>query len=87
MISQDIVTKHILMQGAIATIQGSSAQDFSISADGLSIVNSRDIVWGKFKTDHGNIAPTIKKGNFTLRIDEAYVSLKLSMLSMKTAPA
>lgn len=85
-ISQDIVTKHILMQGAIATIQGSSAQDFSISSDGLSIVNSRDIVWGKFKTDHGNIAPTIKKGNFTLRIDEAYVLVEIIDAEYENSP-
>ena len=85
-ISESMVAQHMLMQGAIATIQGSSAGDFSLSSDGLSVVNNRDVVWGKFKTDHGDISPTIKKGNFTLRADDTYVLVEIVDAEYENSP-
>lgn len=85
-ISQSMVAKHMLMKGAIATIQHSSARDFELSSDGLSVVNSRDIVWGKFKTDHGVISPLIKKGNFSLRTDNTYVLVEIVDAEYENSP-
>jgi hypothetical protein len=85
-ISQNMVAKNMLMHGAIATIQGSSASDFGLSKDGLSVVNTSGVTWGHFQTKHGVISPTIAPGNFTLRADNTYVYLQITDAEYETSP-
>ena len=77
-ISEHMVAKHILMQGAIATIQGSTAADFALSSDGLSVTNIRDIVWGNFEDKHGKVhSPVIAAGSYILRAEDTYIYLEI----------
>jgi hypothetical protein len=78
-ISESMVAQNMLLNGAIATIQGSKASDFVFSADGLSVTNGNDLVWGHFKKkDGGIISPTIAKNNFVMRADDTYVYLEIA---------
>lgn len=80
-ISPEKVTEHMLLNGAICTIQGSKASDFSISDSGLNIVNSKDVIWGNFKTKDSVISPKIKAGDFLMRMDGDHVHLEISNAS------
>lgn len=69
-ISEQMVASNILLQGAMAVIQGSKASDFTFSVDGLTVTNASDLIWGHFQTDkNGVISPLIPKNNFRLRAD------------------
>ena len=76
-ISQHNVAKHMLMRGAISTIQGSKKSDFTLSSDGLSITNVNKLTWGHFKTKHGVISPTLAPGNFLIRCEGNFVYLEI----------
>lgn len=80
-ISPEKVTEHMLLNGAICTIQGSKASDFTISDSGLNIVNSKDLIWGNFQTENGIISPKIKAGDFLMRMDGDHVHLEISNAS------
>lgn len=77
LISAEKLTEHMLLNGAINTIQGSNANDFTIGVDGVSISNNSDIIWGNFKTKDGVISPKIGKGNFTLSVEEDHILLEM----------
>src|SRR5215216_3103214 len=78
-ISPAKVTKHMLLKGAVTTIQGSQESDFSISDSGLSIVTAKDLTWGHFKLESGSIiSPTIKAGDFLMRMDGDHVHLEIN---------
>ena len=62
-------TRHLLLPGAIATIQGSKASDFTLSDSGLNITNANKLTWGHFDTGHGTHSPVIDAGNFLMRLD------------------
>jgi hypothetical protein len=85
-ISESMVAQNMLLRGAIATIQGSSASDFGFSTDGLSVVNVTDLTWGNFKTSNGVISPKIKANNFILRADDTYVYLEIDNAEYETSP-
>lgn len=86
-ISETMVAQNMLLQGAVATIQGSSKSDFGFSTDGLSVVNVNDVIWGHFQTEkNGVISPKIKKNNFTLRADDTYVYLEIANAEYETSP-
>lgn len=81
-ISPEKVTRHMLLKGAITTIQGSKESDFSISDSGLNIVTANDVTWGHFKLENGSIiSPQIKAGNFLMRMDGDHVHLEISNAS------
>lgn len=80
-ISPEKVTKHMLLKGAVTTIQGSRESDFSISDSGLNIVNKNDLTWGNFQTKDGVISPRIKAGNFLMRMDGDHIHLEISNAS------
>lgn len=81
-ISVKKVTSHMLLKGAISTIQASKAQDFSIGDAGLSITTVNDLTWGNFKLKDGStISPRIKAGNFLMRMDGDHVHLEISNAS------
>jgi hypothetical protein len=77
-ISETMVAQNMLLNGAIATIQGSTAADFGFSSDDLSITNVNDLVWVHFKTQHGVISPAISQNNFVMRADDTYVYLEIA---------
>ncbi len=77
LISAEKLTEHMLLNGAINTIQGSKASDFTIGVDGVSISNNADITWGNFQTKDGVISPKIGKGNFTLSVEEDHILLEM----------
>ena len=85
-ISETMVAQNMLLRGAIATIQGSTAADFGFSADGLSVTNVNDLVWGNFQTDNGIISPSISANNFVMRADDTYVYLEISNANYETSP-
>jgi len=85
-ISQNMVAKNLLMNGAISIIQGSSASDFGLSADGLSVTNVNPVTWGNFQTDNGVISPTIAVNNFVLRADDTYIYLEITNAQYETSP-
>ncbi|WP_082710301.1 TULIP family P47-like protein [Burkholderia sp. TSV86] len=85
-ISETMVAQNMLLHGAISTIQGSSASDFGFSADGLSVTNVKDLVWGNFATKGGIISPAIAKNNFTMRADDTYVYLEIADAKYETSP-
>jgi hypothetical protein len=85
-ISETMVAQNMLRRGAISTIQGSTAADFGFSADGLSVTNVNDLVWGNFQTEHGVISPRIAKNNFTLRADDTYIYLEITNANYETSP-
>jgi len=85
-ISETMVAQNMLLNGAIATIQGSTAADFGFSEDGLSVTNLTDLVWGHFQTDSGVISPNISKNNFVMRADDTYVYLEISNAYYETSP-
>lgn len=85
-ISENMVAQNMLMNGAICTIQGSTASDFTMSTDGLSVTNVNDLVWGNFQTDNGIITPKIAKNNFVLRADDTYVYLEIVNANYETSP-
>jgi len=77
-ISAERVVEHMLLSGAVATIQGSKKEDFEISADGISISNVKDMIWNKFEIDKGNvIEPTLDKGSFTMSMQSDHISLEI----------
>jgi hypothetical protein len=77
-ISAAKVTKHILLPGAIATIQGSKASDFTLSDNGLNITNANKLTWGHFDTGHGTHSPVIDAGNFLMRLDGDHVLVEIT---------
>lgn len=77
-ISEQMVAKHMLLNGAISCLQGTTAADFTFSSDGKSVVNNKSVLWGHFKTDNGTISPRIDTGNFVLRADDTYVYVEIS---------
>lgn len=85
-ISETMVAQNMLLRGALATIQASSASDFGFSPDGLSVVNVNDLVWGNFQTENGVISPKIAKNNFILRADDTYVYLEIVDAQYETSP-
>lgn len=86
-ISETMVAQNMLLRGAIATIQGSSAADFGFSSDGLSVTNTNQVTWGNFQTEHnGVISPTIAANNFVMRADDTYVYLEISDAEYETSP-
>lgn len=85
-ISAPKVTKHLLLNGAIATIQGSKASDFQINDSGLNIINVNKLVWGNFKTSGGVISPTIDPGDFLMRVDGDHVLLEITNAHFETSP-
>lgn len=85
-ISETLVAQKMLFNGALSTIQGSSAADFGFSEDGLSVVNVNDVTWGNFQTSNGIISPTISKNNFTLRADDTSVLLEIIDAQYENSP-
>lgn len=86
-INESMVAQNMLLPGAIATIQGSSASDFGFSSDGLSVTNTKQVTWGNFQTeDNGVISPTIAANNFVMRADDTYVYLEISNAQYETSP-
>lgn len=77
-ISAAKVTKHILLPGAIATIQGSKASDFTLSDSGLNITNKNKLTWGHFDTGQGTHSPVIDAGNFLMRLDGDHVLVEIT---------
>ncbi|RMH30826.1 MAG: hypothetical protein D6690_18010 [Nitrospirae bacterium] len=78
-ISPEKVLKHIFLPGAVATIQGAHASDFSITNDYLWIVNNRNLHWGNFKLEGGEkVQPIIKLQNFKMGLQDQYVVLEIS---------
>jgi len=78
-ISPEKVTRHMLLKGAVCTIQGSKETDFSISDSGLNIVTAKDMTWGHFKLENGSIiSPRIKSGDFLMRLDGDHVHLEIN---------
>jgi F0F1-type ATP synthase membrane subunit c/vacuolar-type H+-ATPase subunit K len=59
--------KHVFMQGAVATIHGSKLEDFEVDNDNLWIYNKKDVTWGNFTLEGGQVlSPVIKAKNFQL---------------------
>ena len=86
-ISQKMVAKNMLLQGAISTIQGSKASDFELSEDGTSITNVREITWGHFQTkNNGVIKPKIAKNGFTLKTEGTFVSVSIFNAKYENSP-
>lgn len=85
-ISAPKVTKHILLPGAIATIQGSKASDFKLSDNGLNITNANKLTWGHFDTGHGTHSPVIDPGNFLMRLDGDHVLVEITNAHFSTSP-
>ena len=86
-ISEHMVAKNMLLNGAIATIQGSSADDFELSEDGIAIRNKREITWGHFENAHGaTIAPKIAKHGFYLKADDDHVILEINNAKYENTP-
>lgn len=86
-ISETMVAQNMLLRGAIATIQGSTASDFGFSKDGLSVTNVNDLVWGHFQTeDNGVISPKIAANNFVMRADDTYIYLEITNANYETSP-
>jgi hypothetical protein len=78
-ISPEKVTRHMLLKGAVTTIQGSKETDFSISDSGLNIVTANDLTWGHFKLKNGSIiSPKIKAGDFLMRMDGDHIHLEIN---------
>ncbi|KPQ10493.1 MAG: Clostridium P-47 protein [Saliniramus fredricksonii] len=71
-------TRHLLLPGAIATIQGSKASDFTLSDSGLNITNANKLTWGHFDTGHGTHSPVIDAGNFLMRLDGDHVLVEIT---------
>lgn len=85
-ISQSMVAQHLLLNGAISTIQGSKASDFELSTDGLSITNKDNILWGNFESEQGTISPKIGTGNFVLRADDTYILVEIVDATYEPSP-
>ncbi len=85
-ISETLVAQNMLLRGAIATIQGSTTDDFGFSADGVSVTNTRAVTWGNFQSEDTVISPTIDTGNFILRADDTYVYLEITNAHYETSP-
>jgi hypothetical protein len=85
-ISQNMVARNLLMNGAISIIQGSAASDFGLSADGLSVTNVNQVTWGNFQTGDNVIRPVIAAGNFVLRADNTYVLLEITDANYEVSP-
>jgi len=77
-ISAEKVVQHMLLGGAIATIQGSKKEDFKINDDGISITNVNDIVWDKFEIGNGKvIEPMLNKGSFNMSMQNDHILLEI----------
>lgn len=85
MISPEKFTKHILLPSAAAIVTNSEIQDFSISSDGLSITNNKELKWDKFEIEGGEIQPTLPKGAFTLNCEGT--DLKIDIVGMHYTPS
>lgn len=85
-ISAPKVTQHMLLNGAVSTIQGSKVSDFQINDAGLNIVNVNKLVWGNFQTDNGVISPTIEAGDFLMRVDGDSILLEITNAHYETSP-
>ncbi|CAH7071210.1 conserved hypothetical protein [Vibrio chagasii] len=78
-ISTERMVQNMLLPGAVATLQGTTADDFNISKDGLSVTNNKDVSWGNFKLQDGStISPTIPKGNFILKVENSYIEFSVT---------
>jgi hypothetical protein len=78
-ISDTQVLKHLFAPGAVAVIQGSKLTDFNITNDNLTILNNRDITWGNFQLESGEIVrPVIKAGRFQMTLQSSQVNLQIT---------
>ena len=86
-ISAEKVVQHILLGGAIATIENSKREDFKINDDGISITNVNNIVWDKFENDNGKfIEPMLDKGSFNMSMQNDHILLEIIGAHYEVSP-
>jgi hypothetical protein len=78
-ISDAQVLAHIFLPGAVQTIQGATAANFTIGNDNISIKNNSNITWGNFKLENGDVvSPTIQAENFEMSMAGSEVTLTIT---------
>ncbi|CAI2793751.1 Clostridium P-47 protein [Serratia grimesii] len=54
-VSKTMFVEHMLLPAAVSIVKGSTESDFTISDTGLSLTNSREMIWNDFTDKNGKI--------------------------------
>lgn len=77
-ISKAMFVKHILLKAAVSLIKNAQESDFGISDSGLSLTNTREIVWQDFDAGDGKtVSPVLPKEGFILTLQSDYIHITL----------
>lgn len=77
-ISKATFVKHMLLKAAVSVVKGSSEKDFTLSDTGLSLSNTREMVWQDFDDGNGNtFSPTLPKNSFILDLQSDFIHLSI----------
>ncbi|HGJ5859702.1 MAG TPA: TULIP family P47-like protein [Arsenophonus nasoniae] len=81
-VSKEIYTKHFLLPAALNLLKGSKAEDFAISAQGLSIHNKVPLTWGDFvvgsEQNPETVAPLIPAYGLQINLQGENINLNVS---------
>jgi hypothetical protein len=71
-ISQEMLTKHLLLPGALAVFGSGNSDNFKITDDGMGVENVNSLTWGKFLLKDGDpsseVSPTIPPNGFSIAV-------------------
>lgn len=77
-ISKAMFVEHILLKAAVSLIKNAQESDFTISDSGLSLTNTREIVWQDFDAGDGKtVSPVLPKNGFILTLQSDYIHITL----------
>lgn len=86
-ISQPLAVQNIVLQSASLCVMGSSASDFEIADDGITVTNKNTLNWGNFQWENDSsstVTPVIAPGDFQLSLDGGEFHLSISQASFTT---
>ena len=87
-ISGPLAMQNIVLTSAQTCVKGSTAADFKLANDGITVVNVNTLEWGDFQYDkddpNSTVTPSIAPGNFQLTLDGADFHLSISQAAFTT---
>jgi hypothetical protein len=76
LISGPVFMQYMLLAGAQLIFNGASADAFLIENDGLTVRNTKDLVWGKFMMDNKKKG-SVRNDGFSAQLDKKQLSTQL----------
>jgi Clostridium P-47 protein len=87
-ISGPLSMANIVLASAQTCVKGSTAADFKLVNEGVTVVNVNTLEWGDFQWDkddpNSTVTPSIAPGNFQLSLDGADFHLAISQAAFTT---